>query len=202
MNKCAACAGASVKTKIIPKYDADALGAPFKVYLMDAVKAEVCSSCGKILNTGIPDPEGLLYAISFERVMHPRKLVGAEIKFLRHIMGWKAKKLADQLGITVEYLSRCENGHVVMSVTTEKLLRLLAVLRPGPPDEDKTPEAQEKVRDIVEDALRDLVRKMSSFQIESSWIAGDPLEFHFYRRAFPARTGGLSPRRWPGGRTA
>lgn len=169
MNKCTTCAGTTVKTEIIPKYDAESFGAPFKVFLMNAVKAEVCSSCRRVLNTSIPDPEGLLYTISFERAMHPRKLTGAEIRFLRRIMGWRAKQMADQLGITVEHLSRCENAHVVMSVSAERLLRLLAVLRPG--DEDKPPDA------IVEAAHRDWSRKKTPFQVEPDRTMGVPLEF-------------------------
>jgi DNA-binding transcriptional regulator YiaG len=191
MNKCPDCPTASVKTTVVSTYDADILGAPFKVYLWDAVKVVTCSSCGSVLNTAIPDPEGLMYAVAFSRAMHPRKLTGPEIKFLRHVMGNKAKKLAEDLGITVEHLSGCENGHLAMSETTEKLLRLFAILRPGSPDE-KTPDAREKVMDIVVDSVRDLVKGMRSFKIESSWVAGDPLEFHFWHRV-PIDAGGLNP---------
>lgn len=178
MSHCTACVGAAFDTRIVPEYDADILGAPFKVLLHDAVKVEVCITCGTVLNTAIPDPEGLLYAISFSRALHTRKLVGAEVKFMRHVMGWKGKKLAEELGITPEHLSRCENGHAVMSPPTEKLFRLYSILLPK---EISEPRAEAKVRAMLQDAVDDLIKAMNGFKIEATWGTNEPLVFHFQR---------------------
>lgn len=62
------------------------------------------------------------------RALEPRKLSGEELRFMRKAMGMKAKDMAKSLGITSEYLSRCENGKKTMSETTEKLFRLYVIL--------------------------------------------------------------------------
>lgn len=190
MSYCTSCIGASIKTEIVPDYDADILGAPFKVYLREAVKVEVCTNCGAVLNTAIPDPDGLMYTVLFSRALHPRKLTGNEIKFMRNLMGWKAKKLADELGISPEHLSRCENGHTPMSETMERLFRILAVLNPQCSTEPKT-ELTDKVRKIIKEAIDNLAERLKSFKIEATWAANEPLEFHFYRRR-PENADGLS----------
>ena len=189
MNHCTGCGGASVRTEVVPEYDADILGAPFKVYLRDAVKVEICTSCEAVLSTTIPDPEGLFYAVSFERALHPRKLVGAEIKFLRNVMGWKAKKLADELGITAEHLSRCESGRLPLSMTTEKLLRLYVILQPGGASEAKFTIAKERALAIFKDSAGDLIEAMNRFKIEAGWKAEEPLVFHFERRRLHEASG-------------
>lgn len=189
MNACAKCGVATISTQIVPIYDADILGAPFKVYLRDAVRVELCDGCGAVRNTAIPDPEGLLYTISLCRALHSRKLTGAEIKFMRNVMGWKATKLAEELAITPEHLSRVENGHVPLSITTEKLFRFYAILHPGVTSTHE-PVTKEKALEIFKDAASDVMEMIKAFKIESSWSIDKPLEFHFERRS--ARTGAES----------
>ncbi|CAA9289971.1 MAG: hypothetical protein AVDCRST_MAG93-3817, partial [uncultured Chloroflexia bacterium] len=123
------CGGAGVETKIVPAYEAHGLGAPFRVVLEHAVKAQVCTGCGETLNTFVPDMRGLFHAVVFARALEPRKMSGAELRFMRKAMGWKAKAIAKHLGLSAEYLSRCEAGCKVMSEGTEKLFRLYSLLK-------------------------------------------------------------------------
>lgn len=167
MAHCTSCNLASVETKIAPAYEASGLGAPFKVVLEHAVKLDVCTKCGATLGTYIPDMEGLFHAVVFSRALDPRKLTGAEMRFMRKAMGWKAKELAKHLGVSAEHLSRCEGGTKIMAPATEKLFRLYAVLRT--PDKAALNEL-------------DLSEVFNLIEVEAIWDASKPLEFHFVRR--------------------
>ena len=168
MANCTSCIGAGVESKIVPTYEASGLGAPFKVILEQAVKVETCAKCGVMLGTYIPDMEGLFHAVVFTRALEPRKLLGAEIRFMRKAMCWKAKDLAKHLGITAEHLSRCESGEKVMSPGTEKLFRLYALL--------KTPD-KSALDEIGPASIFDLI------EIEAAWDKYMPLIFYFVRRS-------------------
>jgi transcriptional regulator with XRE-family HTH domain len=167
MVKCTHCGGASSSQSIVAAYEADGLGAPFKVVLEHAVKVGKCAKCGNVLGTYIPDMKGLFHAVVFSRALEPRKLSGPEVRFMRKAMGWKAKDLAKHLGISAEYLSHCESGRKAMALTTEKLFRIYALLRT--PDKAALGEL-----DLSE--LFDLIK------IETIWDAGKALVFHFVRR--------------------
>jgi transcriptional regulator with XRE-family HTH domain len=171
MVTCTSCARAGVETKVVPAYEATQLGAPFKVVLEHAVKTDVCKKCKTVLATYIPDMEGLFHAVVFSRALDPRKLLGAEVRFMRKAMSWKAKDLAKHLGVSAGYLSRCEAGTKVMAPATEKLFRLYAVLRTP----DKT-----ALNELDMSKLFDLI------QVDPIWDASKPLVFHFVRRPFPA----------------
>ena len=168
MAHCTSCTLASVETKVVPAYEASGLGAPFKVILEDAVKVDACKKCGATLGTYIPDMEGLFHAVVFSRALEPRKLVGAEMRFMRKAMGWKAKELAKHLGVSAEHLSRCEGGTKVMAPATEKLFRLYAVLRT--PDKEALSELN-------------LSEVFNLIEVEATWDVNKPLVFHFFRRS-------------------
>jgi DNA-binding transcriptional regulator YiaG len=102
------------------------IGAPFKVILENAVK-QTFSHEGKLLDTCIPNMGGLLKEVALARSLIPRKFTPAEIKFVRKAVGLKATELADLLGISAEHLSRCENGDRALSISAEKLLRVIVL---------------------------------------------------------------------------
>jgi DNA-binding transcriptional regulator YiaG len=129
MSKCTNCLVAGVVVHEICDYDADLLGAPFQVILTSGVKEVRCTSCDAKLETIIPDLNGLLRVVARRRALEPRRLKGAEIRFLRNAMGWKSKQLAQRLGLTAEHLSRCENGAKQFSTTVEKWFRLFVVYK-------------------------------------------------------------------------
>lgn len=166
MSYCAGCKGNNIKTTMLPAYEATGLGAPFKVILEHAVKVDACEVCGAVQGTYIPDMPGLFHAVVFARALEPRKLTGAEIRFMRKAMGWKAKDLARHLSVTPEYLSRCESGAGTMSATTEKLFRIYAVLR--------TPD-RSALKDVELSELFDLI------EIEPIWDASNDLKLYFVR---------------------
>lgn len=167
MAKCTCCVGGGVKTTVVSAYEADLLGAPFKVVLENAVRIETCAKCGAKLGTFIPDMEGLFYAVVFQRALEPRKLTGTEVRFMRKAMGWKSKDLVKQLSISAEHLSRCENGTKVMAPSTEKLFRLYALL--------KTPDKL-ALSELDLSGLFDLI------EVKPVWNEEDPLVFYFVRR--------------------
>jgi len=167
MVKCTHCGGTSISQSIVPAYEADGLGAPFRVVLEHAVKVETCTKCGNVLGTYIPDLKGLFHAVVFSRVLEPRKLTGPEVRFMRKAMGWKAKDIAKHLGISAEYLSHCENGRKAMALTTEKLFRIYALLR--------TPD-KAALNELELSELFDLI------QVDAIWDATKTLVFHFIRR--------------------
>lgn len=167
MVKCTHCGGTGISQSVVPAYEADGLGSPFRVILEQAVKVGTCTKCGNVMGTYVPDMEGLFHAVVFSRALEPRKLSVAEVRFMRKAMGWKAKDLAKHLGITAEYLSRCENSHQVMSLGTEKLFRIYALLR--------TPD-KAALKELDPSELFDLI------QIDETWDATKTLVFHFVRR--------------------
>jgi transcriptional regulator with XRE-family HTH domain len=171
MMTCAKCKGTTTVTAMISQYDAVGLGAPFKVFL-DAVKIEKCANCGEVQGTYIPDMEGLFHAVVFARALEPRKLTGPEVRFVRKAMGWQSKDLAKHLGITPEYMSRCESGTKVMAPTTEKLFRIYALL--------KTPD-QSALSELDLSNLFDLI------EIDPMWDSSKPLISHFTRKPIPPR---------------
>lgn len=119
-----------------PRYEVDTLGAPFKVVVLNCVSKKVDPETGKVLTT-IPDLVGLINAVVRKRVTHPRKLNGAELKFVRTALGIKANLIANFFEMSPEHVSRCEAGAKVMSSITEKYFRLMlyvASFHPVPED--------------------------------------------------------------------
>lgn len=111
--------------RVVPKYNLDTLGAPFKVTLIKSVKMVANGrSDGEVIS--IPDPCGLLKAVVRSRVVHSRKLGGEDIKFIRQSLDVRSKVMADFLEMTPEHFSRCESGARVMSSASEKHFRMAA----------------------------------------------------------------------------
>jgi DNA-binding transcriptional regulator YiaG len=114
---------------ILPTHVVDNLGGSFKVIINNSAK------CITELKTGdksieIPDFVGLVRAVATTRALHPQKLTGDDIRFLRKAIDLRSKVLAERLDISAEHLSRCENGEKVLSPNSEKMLRLLVILEP------------------------------------------------------------------------
>lgn len=173
MTKCAICEEGAVTTKVVGEYHADLLGAPFPVYLLDAVKEEWCSKCNKKLKTIIPDLEGLLHVVAHARAIHPRKLSGSEIRFLRHAVGSKAKHFAEKLDMTPENLSRVENGTKALGAQSEKLLRFYVLTKLI--DDDLAAK-------LGKEKLDKIFGKIFEMKFHTVWHPQDLLEFRFVRR--------------------
>jgi transcriptional regulator with XRE-family HTH domain len=109
---------------ILEAYDAtEVLNTPFTVILKCSAK-QVLDDAGNVVETIIPDPEGLVKAVAQARVLHAHKLNGAELKFLRSALGLKSKELGKAIAVTPEHMSRLEAGDKVMSPQSEMLVRI------------------------------------------------------------------------------
>jgi transcriptional regulator with XRE-family HTH domain len=129
MMMCKICGSNAVETRLVAEFSvAELVGAPFPVVLENAVKEKVCKSCGAVQGHVIPEPDQLSAIVAVLRVCDPMKLNGEEIRFLRKSMGWKAKELAQKLSISVEHMSRFENGKVIITEGYERFLRALICL--------------------------------------------------------------------------
>ncbi|MGI9405478.1 MAG: hypothetical protein ACR2O4_03830, partial [Hyphomicrobiaceae bacterium] len=111
----------------------DGLGLSFSVVLVGAARKESCGVCGRLLGYGIRNLPGLRDAAAVTRALHPLRLSGEDIRFLRKALKWKAIELADWLDVTPEHLSRCENNKEPLSAKFERFLRLTVCTSLGDP---------------------------------------------------------------------
>ncbi len=172
-------------------YLVEELGAPFNVFVVDGVVAKKHPKTGRTL-VSVTDTVGLINAVVRVRVRHPRKLSGAEIKFIRKAINVKAKDLAETLEISAEHLSRCESGTAALSPQSEKLLRLTAYIasyskKPESPlaEEDRisiNELSAEEVESLKKgfDQIAEYVTRFLSMKIQAIH-AVEPLSFTFSR---------------------
>ncbi|RAI37106.1 hypothetical protein [Rhodoplanes serenus] len=176
--------------RVVPAYELDTLGAPFKVVLRDSVSVGLDPQTGRE-RVSIPDFVGLVGAVVRSRVVHPRKLSGAEIKFLRSALGVKAKPVAGFLDMSAEHLSRCEAGTKIMSSTSERLFRLgafLATFFEEPEDlftSHSFEELEIKPSADQEQVAQRFLKHFLSLKIQTVFAADDVLRFEFFRRCAP-----------------
>lgn len=168
---------------VAEEFSAVDLGAPFQVILHNCVEVQL-DKTEKIVSYKIPDLDGLLRTVVMSRILHPRKLNGPDIKFIRKAISLKQKDLAGKIGISPEHLSRCEGGDMPLAPSTEKLLRvymlktawkLNKLLNRLEDVEDKIEGLGEK-RAELEDALDRLFDEIPSGALH---LAEDELAFHF-----------------------
>lgn len=124
-----------VSLRRIPVFDASAiLGAPFKVFLTDAVDEKYDIETGEPVGVVIPKHNELMAVVAMLRACNERKLSGEDVRFLRKSRHMKAKEFAEENCVAPETLSRIENGKQAISPLIEKLVRLntcLALLKFG-----------------------------------------------------------------------
>jgi len=116
---------------VLKEYRNDELIGLPGVVLMDAVEEERCIQCGHVAALTIPKMADMLVAAAVLRATMPEKLVGTEIRGLRRILGLSAKKLAQQLGVREESISRWDNKRAPIGLGNEKLLRMMVVVVRG-----------------------------------------------------------------------
>jgi transcriptional regulator with XRE-family HTH domain len=172
----------SPTTSLLPEYVADYLGAPFEVVLSKSVKQTIDAD-GNVLKTTIPNPRGLLRQVAITRLIHPRKLSGKDIKFVRKALSIKAKELAEIIAVSPEHFSRCETDKAVLSPGIEKFLRLSILV-----DTLKLPAEIEQQLEV--DALMKLSKfrkaferlqdSIRSMQIEAVYDSHEPLRLQFH----------------------
>ena len=185
----------AASVRVVHEYNMDTLGAPFQITLIDSVRVELDPVTGEE-EISVPDVVGLINAVVRSRAEHPRKLNGKEIAFVRKALNVQAKLLASFLGMSPEHLSRCESGTKVMSVASEKLLRLFAFLgtfTENPAEMfhkicnpsklrqaiDRSPSQSPKTEKLLDGFLRVFLE----MKIKSMFDPDEHLHFSFVRRS-------------------
>jgi DNA-binding transcriptional regulator YiaG len=172
------------------EYELDTLGAPFKVTLLNSVSVSTDPETGEE-KPDIPDLVGLMNAVVRRRVLHPRKLSGEEIKFIRITLGVRAKPLARFLEMSPEHLSRCEAGAKVMSGASEKVFRMFAFVGTFFKEASDLFNQKGTLEDIIslqQDEKKKkfaakLVEMFLTLKIQSVFDPKDKLHFQFIRTA-------------------
>jgi DNA-binding transcriptional regulator YiaG len=194
---------------VLPEYIPDNLGAPFKVVLKHSVRQVVDEETGEVEETIIPNPRGLLQSIALTRLVWPRKLTGADIKFIRKALKMKATDLADMIEVSPEHLSRCEAGERVLSPGVEKCLRMAIIL-----DHFKLPDGTEdfceksnKARELFSRYTQIVGRLkviMKGMTIPAAHDAGEELALSFFvtKDPHPASNDSDDAENWSGEESA
>jgi DNA-binding transcriptional regulator YiaG len=170
------------------------IGAPFEVILCDAVKQKICKETGEVLAIKIPNLRGLLKEVAVARSTHPRKFSAEEIKFVRKAVGLKALELSKLLGVGPEHLSRCENRERVLSVSAEKLFRMIVLKKRFNlseleawvnqyfSKEERDPGMDDRLREVMREykqAITDVESALYNADLETVHDVEDTLAFSF-----------------------
>jgi DNA-binding transcriptional regulator YiaG len=70
----------------------------------------------------------LVATVAIARVLHPLQLDGAEVKFIRRVIGRSAKDFATVLDMAAETYSRWQNGKQTVGAWADKQVRLAAIV--------------------------------------------------------------------------
>ncbi len=175
-----------MRNRVVHRYDADTLGAPFKITLVDSVTFELDCTTGEEL-VRIPDLMGLINAVVRKRVCDQRKLNGDELKFIRRALDVKAVILARFLGMSPEHLSRCEASTKVMSEASEKIFRLFSFISTRIGNANTLLAAHANAKNVNESseeekkAAEEFMKFFISMKISSVFKLGEPLHYEFQR---------------------
>ena len=163
------------------------IGTPFKVILSSGIAEKVDVTTGRV-TTEIVDLPGLVAAILQCRVLHPRKLSGDDLKYIRSALGIRSAQVAEVLDISPEHYSRCEAGTKTLSSSSEKHLRMYVYLEAA----CKHTEVQEKLAknekcdpEEAKEALEAFKSIFSDMKIQHLSLAGEELAFSFSRGPVP-----------------
>jgi putative zinc finger/helix-turn-helix YgiT family protein len=92
---------------------------------LNGVTRSVCPNGHESI--GIPKISQLHALIVSVLVTKRTRLAPEEMRFLRKYLGFDQAEFAKRMGVAAESVSRWETGHVLMSPTAERLLRLMVV---------------------------------------------------------------------------
>lgn len=169
---------------ILKEFDAEDLGIPFKVKLIDSVREVINPETGIIDNIIIPNVPGLVKCAALARILEPRKLSGSELKFVRKAFKVPANKLAERIGVSAEHLSRCEAGERVLSTGTEKCLRISLFLHnsklpEGIEDENQKDEKLVNLLQVYRKAIDRIENILDEMKINSAFPSDEELVLFF-----------------------
>nr|WP_294510071.1 helix-turn-helix domain-containing protein [uncultured Rhodopila sp.] len=112
----------------LDRYEDESLGLPYPVVLLDGVEEEIDDETGERVGISIPHLEDLVATVAIARVLRPLQLSGAEVKFIRRVIGRSAKDFAAALHMAPETYSRWENGKQAVGEWADKQVRLAAIV--------------------------------------------------------------------------
>lgn len=162
------------------------LGTPFKVVLSGGVVVKFNSITRKE-TTEITDLPGLIAAIVKSRVLHPRKLSGDDLKYIRSALALKSSEVANALDLTPEHYSRCENGTKALSSSAEKFYRMFVFLEASSRDKDfHEMSKEEQIKDCdlekAKKAMEAFRKLFLEMKIQHIYPAEEKLALGFHRR--------------------
>ena len=100
-----------------------ALGLP-GVYVRTSVAR--CPKCDAT-EVIFPNIEGLHQALARSIVAKAERLSGAEVRFLRKVLGWSGADFAQHMGTAAETISRWEHESTPIGPQADRLLRLMVM---------------------------------------------------------------------------
>lgn len=168
------------------------IGTPFKVFLSNGVTEKLDEMTGKVA-TDIVDLPGLIATILQVRVMHPRKLSGDDLKYIRSALLMRSIDVAEVLDVSPEHYSRCESGTKTLSPSIEKFYRMFVYLQAECKDvalQAKLAkiEKEKRAKSIDENELKKAKEAMVAFKrlfmdmkIQNIFDPDDELKFSFTR---------------------
>lgn len=160
------------------------LGTPFRVFLLNGV-IEKTNEAGKIV-AEITDLPGLISSIVQSRVLHPRKLSGDDLKYIRTALRMRSHEVADALDISAEHYSRCETGTKTLSATNEKFFRMYAFLEMGSRNSALVDDAIDQGAispERAKEAMEAFRKVFFDMKVQHIYSVDSELEFRFCRRA-------------------
>ena len=113
----------------LERYEERLLGLPYPVVLFDAAEEVVDSDTGEVLGVAVPHAEELAAAVALALCFQPFVLTGAEVRFIRRVLGMTGQELAAAVEMDGATLSRWEHGKQTVGAWADKALRMAAVLR-------------------------------------------------------------------------
>lgn len=162
------------------------LGTPFKVFLSNGVTVK-SNTITRKEKTEITDLPGLIAALVKARVMHPRKLSGEDLKYIRSALALKSSEAAKALDMTPEHYSRCEHSVRALSSAAEKFYRMFVYLEASRRDKSisemsKAEKAKAIDAETAKKAIDAFQKVFLEMKIQHIYSAEDVLEFCFFRR--------------------
>jgi DNA-binding transcriptional regulator YiaG len=132
-------------THVLDRYEEKLMGLPYPIVLIDAAEEITHPKSGEVLGVAIPQAEELAAAVALALCFMPVRLSGAEVRFIRRVMGMTGQDLASAVEMDPATLSRWETGKKDIGAWADKAVRMAAVLRL----QDHAPGSSLRPEDVV-----------------------------------------------------
>jgi|GEM_PF-1384923 len=132
-------------THTLDRYEERLLGLPYPVVLLNAAEEITDPDTGEVLGVAVPHAEELAAAVALALCFQPFRLTGAEVRFIRRVLGMTGQELATAVEMDPATLSRWEHGKQPVGEWADKALRMAAVLRL----QDRAPGFSHNPSDVV-----------------------------------------------------